>query len=358
MRPDSIDRPMPSVIDAPILFGNHFDRLHAATVVLSARARKHQVRGYPGPLSVKTVLRGQACWQVSGQRYTVDRNSCLLVDRDEPYDMDLDSDTPVETLVVFFADALAGDVADTRLSGLEQLLDAGGCARGTRLLPVQRRLWSSDSVLGQALGRLRRADPAASGAADLNLRALLDACADLAAVETRERNRIAAARASTRAELHRRVLLGKALVDETLALRTWPAWPGKPACRSTTSTAPSAPCSARHRTAISCAGASNARSACCWKPMPTWWMSATGWATRACPRSPRASSAPPAPARRLGGRKFASADKPPAAPAATLVVERCPRSFHVRILDDRRARGRRACRAESCRSQPRPAGTA
>jgi len=201
----------------PTLFGQHFERLHEANVVLSARARTHHVRGFPGPLSVKSVLCGEAHWRIDGQRYTIDRTSCLIVDRGERYDLDIESDVAVETFVVFFADALGEDVTATRLGGLEQLLAAAGCPASAQPLPIGRRLWRSDSMLGRALARLRRVDPAAPGAADLCLRSMLDACGDLAAAVQSERDRIAAARASTRAELHRRVLRGKALLDDSLA---------------------------------------------------------------------------------------------------------------------------------------------
>ena len=200
----------------PIVYGPQFDRLRSAHVVLSARARRHEVSGFPGPLSVKSVVRGEALWRVGGKAFTVDATSCLIVDRDEPYDMRIDALQPVETFVVFFADGFVADVATTRFSKLERLLERGG--EPDRVpMPVTRRLWEGATALAAAMRSLRRADQAAPGAADRGLRTILDACADLSAEARAEAERIDAAKPATRAELHRRVVRGKGLIDETIA---------------------------------------------------------------------------------------------------------------------------------------------
>ena len=52
------------------------------------------------------------------------------------------------------------------------------------------------------------------GELEIALRGLLDGCADLVAQTRREQDRLTAARAATRAELHRRLLRGKAYLEE------------------------------------------------------------------------------------------------------------------------------------------------
>jgi AraC family transcriptional regulator len=199
-----------------ILYGPRFDRLGSDSVVLNARARRHQARAVCGPLSIKHVLQGEASWQVGGQRFTVDADSALVLGRGEVYDLDLQAATPVETFVVFFAHALEADACSTRLGRLAQLLDDPQ-RRRHECCAVTRRLWPS-LRFHQALQQLRAQGAAAEhGEAELRLRCLLDLLLDLASEVRSERERIAAARPATRAEVHRRVLLGKAWLDEHYA---------------------------------------------------------------------------------------------------------------------------------------------
>jgi AraC family transcriptional regulator len=196
-----------------IVHGPQFDQLFRANVLLSARARGHNVKAFPGPLSVKSVVSGEAVWRVGGQNYTVDKTACLIVARGEPYDMTLRSDVPVETFVVFFADAMAADVATVRMHPLARLLDDPS-DHAIEEFPITRRLWTEDTALPHALRRLRGVADDAS--ADARLRDILDAFADLASTVRSEQERIQAAGAATRAELHRRVLKGRAVLDDTI----------------------------------------------------------------------------------------------------------------------------------------------
>ena len=68
----------------PIAFGAKFDQLFEANVLLSAAARKHSVRAFPDPFSVKSVVRGEATWRIAGQNFRVDRHTCLVVAHCEP----------------------------------------------------------------------------------------------------------------------------------------------------------------------------------------------------------------------------------------------------------------------------------
>jgi len=203
----------------PTLLGPQFEQLFGANLVFSARAQEYSVRGFPGPFSIKGVARGEAVWRVAGQRFVVDSSSWLIVDRMSPYDLDIHSVEPVETFVVFFADALLADVATTRLAAMERLLD-NPAGRSAVELPVSQRLWTGVTEFQQALASLRRAShssPAVpQGMLDAELRVCLDACADLTARARDEQERIRAARPATRRELYRRVLRGKAHLDETV----------------------------------------------------------------------------------------------------------------------------------------------
>lgn len=140
----------------PTILGPQFERLFGANLIFSARAQEYSVRGFPGPFSIKGVVRGEAVWRIAGQRFVVDSASWLIVDRMSPYDLDIHSVEPVETFVVFFADALLADVATTRLTATQRLLDDPD-ERSAVELPVTQRLWTGVTEFQQALASLRQA---------------------------------------------------------------------------------------------------------------------------------------------------------------------------------------------------------
>lgn len=200
----------------PIFHGPHFDRLFGANVILSARASRYAVNGFAGPLSIKAVVRGEAVWRVAGVRYRVDRTACLVVDHHESYDMTIDAGEPVETFIVFFADDLANDVAAARLRSIETLLDDHApCERD--VLSVARRLWTEGTPLLETVNRMRHVAADDALLLDIHLRTMVDHFADLLVRVKSERDRIAAAKPVTRAELHRRVLRGQAAIEEMIA---------------------------------------------------------------------------------------------------------------------------------------------
>src|SRR4051812_44000504 len=77
--------------------------LGVRNAVLSARARRHSVTDFPGPLSIKSVTIGRVAWKTSGRELLVDRDSFLVLNHGEPYSMHIDAREPVSTLCVFFA---------------------------------------------------------------------------------------------------------------------------------------------------------------------------------------------------------------------------------------------------------------
>jgi AraC family transcriptional regulator len=93
-------------------------------LVLHARARRHRVESYSGPLSIKTVLTGQVAWIIGGRELVVDRSSFLIVSAGEKYSMNIAETKPVETCCVFFApgfvERVALDVTSPVQEGLDQ----------------------------------------------------------------------------------------------------------------------------------------------------------------------------------------------------------------------------------------------
>jgi AraC-like DNA-binding protein len=122
---------------APFLFPEGA-RFGDDNVMLHARARRHQVDDFAGPLSIKTVVRGEVSWRVKGQDLPVDAASFLVLADGEPYAMDLDAPKPVETACAFFRRGLVEEMASDLTTPLGASLENPG--RGGSSLPWISRL--------------------------------------------------------------------------------------------------------------------------------------------------------------------------------------------------------------------------
>jgi AraC family transcriptional regulator len=99
-------------------------RLGHDNLVLHARARRHVVRDFPGPLSIKTVLDGQVEWIVEGRRLLVDQDSFLVLHDGQKYSMDVDVPQPVETCCVFFQRDFVERIAHDATTSIQASLDS------------------------------------------------------------------------------------------------------------------------------------------------------------------------------------------------------------------------------------------
>jgi AraC family transcriptional regulator len=174
--------------------------------------REYYVHDFPGPLSIKAVLRGSAEWRARKSRFEVDAGSFLILNDQQPYSMTIEPGPPVETFCVFFERGFVEDAWRAVASGDEKLLDdpAGGAVLGfeERLRPRDGRI---DLALRQMRAMAESGGDAEAGFYDLAL-GLVELQAELA----REIGRVPAARASTRQELHARVQRGRQAIDEML----------------------------------------------------------------------------------------------------------------------------------------------
>jgi len=96
--------------DGPPFLGRH-------NLILCASARAHHVKDYPGPLSIKTVVTGQAEWRHERRSQAVAQDSFLVLSDGEPYSLDIDAREPVHTRCVFFAKGFVESVHQSMTSG-------------------------------------------------------------------------------------------------------------------------------------------------------------------------------------------------------------------------------------------------
>lgn len=181
----------------------------SVNVTLTARGRRHSVRDFPGPLSIKTVIEGRVAWNTEGRELWVDDSSFLVLNDGEPYSMEIDERHPVTTCCVFFARGFVESVSRDISRPAPHLLDEPASAGAP--LAFLARLHPRDGRVVPAMRAIRERIVAGASGSEMEERYLLLAH-DLLMVyeETRKQiARIPAARASTRTELLRRLSLGR-----------------------------------------------------------------------------------------------------------------------------------------------------
>jgi len=92
--------------------------------VLHGVARRHTVKDFSGPLSIKSVIRGTVTWTVDGRGLVVDPESFLVLNDGQKYSMDVDEPRPIETCVAFFSHGFVEGVAQDATTPLQASLDA------------------------------------------------------------------------------------------------------------------------------------------------------------------------------------------------------------------------------------------
>jgi AraC family transcriptional regulator len=192
-------------------------RIGEDNVVLHASARRHVVNDFAGPLSLKSVLRGEVDWIVDGRPLQVDANSFLVLNDGQTYSMNIDSIRPVETCCVFFHRGFVERVAQDVTTSLESSLvapwrTAPGLQFVSRLHSDNRRtilpqMWSLAERCGRGI------QPSSFEEDFLTLSAKLlmlyrEIKAQLA--------RVPAAKASTREELFRRLQIAREYLHSNL----------------------------------------------------------------------------------------------------------------------------------------------
>jgi hypothetical protein len=94
-----------------------------SNAILAGNGRYHYVREYPGPFSIKSIVRGQASWSTHEGRFVLDADSILVLNNRQPYTILIDSPQPVQTFCLFFRDGLIDDAWRCHTRGEVTLLD-------------------------------------------------------------------------------------------------------------------------------------------------------------------------------------------------------------------------------------------
>ena len=93
-------------------------------LVLNARARRHVVQDFAGPLSIKSVIEGEVGWILDGRELVVDGSSFLVLDDGQKYSMNLEAPQDMETCCAFFQRGFVERVVQDTTSPVQASLDS------------------------------------------------------------------------------------------------------------------------------------------------------------------------------------------------------------------------------------------
>ncbi len=186
-------------------------------VILAGSGRRHYVRDYPGPFSIKSIVRGQAAWTTQEGHFEMDADSILLLNHRQPYTILIDSPEPVFTFCLFFRDGLVEDAWRCETSEAGRLLDDPW--RTPPPAGFFERIHPKEGRLGAILAAMHR--EAASGQATAE--SLDDGFLRIAREVLQFRSelmrgvaRVPAVRAATRTELFRRLTRARSSIEASL----------------------------------------------------------------------------------------------------------------------------------------------
>lgn len=91
--------------------------------IVWGRAKQYHVAEFPGPLSIKTVVRGSAVWGTREAERLVDSGSYLVLNAGHQYSLTVDARETVETFCLFFRKGSVEDVHRVESGDPVTLLD-------------------------------------------------------------------------------------------------------------------------------------------------------------------------------------------------------------------------------------------
>jgi AraC family transcriptional regulator len=177
--------------------------------LLAARSRRHTVKEFPGPLSIKTVVEGRVAWKIERREVWVDDSSFLVLNDGERYSMEIEASEPVSTCCVFFAKGFVEAIMRGACAPIEKCLDDPH--RDPNPIPFLSSLLPRNDGLFSLMGAIRECALGSAPALEMD-ELYLRLASELLLQYAEARNqmtRISAARVSTRAELFSRVSRGR-----------------------------------------------------------------------------------------------------------------------------------------------------
>jgi AraC-like DNA-binding protein len=187
--------------------------------------RRYAAQSPAGALSIKCMFGGTANYETRLGRYRVDDGCYLLLNHGTPYTIVIDSPQPLESFCIFFAPGFVEQALHARMAAEDHLLADPADHTGKPAGFFERTYPHDHATLAAFLSRLRKESLRGQRSTewwDEQLHRLAVRLLDAHRAAQREAARLPAARASTRAELYRRLHRARdymeASLDERLRL--------------------------------------------------------------------------------------------------------------------------------------------
>jgi AraC family transcriptional regulator len=182
--------------------------------ILHERADRFEASGL-GALSIKSFYGGTAHYRAGPAHYRLNRHGYLILNQGTAYTITIESEAPVESFCVFFAEGFVEAALREGASSEAQLLDDPGRPAGQPARFVER-CYPHDALISPAIEELRAGIGAGLGESEWFDERLHLLAQHLCAVHRRElraASGLPAARPATRIELYRRLHIARDYVD-------------------------------------------------------------------------------------------------------------------------------------------------
>jgi len=201
-------KPEPDVvINPPALL------LGVRNAILRGRAKQHHIADFPGPLSIKSVVRGSAIWGTNEAERLVDGSNYLILNSGRSYSLTIDSRETVETFCLFFRRGIVEDVCRVESTNSTSLLDNLISGSEPEFLET---LHAHDSTVSPVLRKMHARVTGGTATQAWLEDQFLEAATALYRVRgevDKQAAKIPAKKPATRLELYRRLLRGKDYMD-------------------------------------------------------------------------------------------------------------------------------------------------
>lgn len=211
---------------AQVLINPRAAEIGRVNAILWGRAKRYHVAEFPGPLSIKSVVRGSAIWATNDAERVVDGSNYLVLNAGRPYSITIDACEIVETFCLFFRAGFAEDVHRVEGSDATALLDEPFAAeapegkhdggQGRVSVEFFETLQGHDALVSPLLKTMYeqvREGTATQEWLEDQFFAAARALLKLRCNSRKQAARIPAKKTATKLELYKRVLRGKDYLD-------------------------------------------------------------------------------------------------------------------------------------------------
>ena len=213
---------------AHVLLNPTGTQIGAANAIIWGRAKRYYVAGFPGPLSIKSVVRGLGVWGTAEAERVVDSGSYLVLNAARPYSLTIDAREIVETFCLFFRPGFVEDVHRVEDGDPVALLDEpfaaepveekSTAANGNARLRVEffETLHEHDALVSPLLKRMYARVSEGTATQEWledQFFAVARAMLKVRGRSEKQAARIPAKKLSTKRELYKRLLRGKDFLD-------------------------------------------------------------------------------------------------------------------------------------------------